>query len=186
MTFFYSFDNPLETANNYTKQLNDTIYDELIYISIKNQKLFHIKEKKIIKIYSISSSEKGVGNKINSNKTPLGLHSVKEKHGHTTPLYGKMVGRVFNGEIVKVYNNKQRSKTDDITTRILWLTGEEENYNKNRDVDSFNRYIYIHGTSEEGRIGIPSSHGCIRMKNIEVLELFNKIKVGTKVLILDN
>ncbi|MAN50111.1 MAG: hypothetical protein CMD04_04760 [Flavobacteriales bacterium] len=186
LTFFYSFDNPLETANNYTKQLNDTIYDELIYISIKNQKLFHIKEKKIIKIYSISSSEKGVGNKINSNKTPLGLHSVKEKHGHATPLYGKMVGRVFNGEIVKVYNNKQRSKTDDITTRILWLTGEEENYNKNRDVDSYNRYIYIHGTSEEGRIGIPSSHGCIRMKNIEVLELFNKIKVGTKVLILDN
>ena len=97
-----------------------------------------------------------------------------------------MVGRVFNGEIVKIYNNKQRSKTDDITTRILWLTGEEENFNKNRDVDSFNRYIYIHGTSEEGRIGTPSSHGCIRMKNIEVLELFNKIKVGTKVLILDN
>ena len=97
-----------------------------------------------------------------------------------------MVGRVFNGEIVKVYNNKQRSKSDDITTRILWLTGEEESYNKNGNVDSFNRYIYIHGTSEEGRIGIPSSHGCIRMKNIEVLELFNKIKVGTKVLILDN
>ena len=67
----------------------------------------------------------------------------------------------------------------------MWLTGEEKDYNKGGEVDSYQRYIYIHGTSEEGRLGIPASHGCIRMKNIEVLELYNKIAIGTKVLILD-
>ncbi|MGB1307087.1 MAG: L,D-transpeptidase family protein, partial [Flavobacteriales bacterium] len=78
------------------------------------------------------------------------------------------------------------SKTDDITSRILWLSGMEKDINKGGNVDSYNRYIYIHGTSEEGKIGTPASHGCIRMLNTDVIELYAKIKIGTKVLILDN
>ena len=91
----------------------------------------------------------------------------------------------FTDKIAKIHNDSSRSKTDDVTTRVLWLSGEEDGINKGGNVDSYQRYIYIHGTSEEGRLGIPASHGCIRMKNFEVVELFNKIALGTKVLILD-
>ena len=175
----------MQTANTYTQEKIGNTYDELLYVSVKAQKMYHILNEEIIKIYTISTAEKGVGNIKNSNQTPLGLHSIKEKHGENTPINGRMVGREFYGKIVTIYQNSTRSETDDVTTRILWLTGEEECYNKGENIDSYQRYIYIHGTSEEGRLGAPASHGCIRMKNTEVLELYNKIAVGTKVLILD-
>ena len=95
-----------------------------------------------------------------------------------------MIGRIFTGEIATIYTDTRRSPTDDITSRILWLEGLEEGINKGEGIDSFKRYIYIHGTSEEGRLGMPASHGCIRMKNKEVIDLFKLIEVGTLVLIL--
>ena len=177
--------NPVETANTYTQAKKNTTYNELLYVSIKAQKMYHLLNNKVIKIYTISSAKKGVGNIKNSEKTPLGLHSIKEKHGDNTPLNGRMIGRVFYGQISNIYNDFSRSKTDDVTTRILWLSGEEKDINKGGNVDSYQRYIYIHGTSEEGRLGTPASNGCIRMNNKDVLELYNKIDVGTKVLILD-
>ena len=85
-----------------------------------------------------------------------------------------MIGRKFTGEIAKIFSDKTISDTDDITTRILWLSGLEEGLNKGKNIDSFKRYIYIHGTSEEGRLGIPSSHGCIRMKNKDVIDLYKE------------
>lgn len=176
---------PVQTANTYTQTKKSTTYKELLYVSVKAQKLYHIINNEIVKTYTISTAEKGIGNIKNSDQTPLGLHSVKEKHGEKTPLFGRMIGRVFYGQVATIYNDSSRSETDDITTRILWLSGEEEGLNKGGDVDSYQRYIYIHGTSEEGRLGTPSSHGCIRMRNTEVLELYNKIGLGTKVLILD-
>ena len=176
---------PVQTANTYTQAKKKITYNELLYVSMKAQKMYHILNNKVIKTYTISSAEKGVGNTKNSEQTPLGLHSVKEKHGDNTPLNGRMIGRIFFGQIAKIYKDTSRSKTDDITTRILWLSGEEERVNKGGNVDSYQRYIYIHGTSEEGRLGTPASHGCIRMNNKDVLELYNKIAVGTKVLILD-
>ena len=190
LTFLFSISlvwaqNSVHTANNYTLTKKNTTYNELLYVSVKEQKMHHILNNKVIKIYTISTAEKGVGNIKNSEQTPLGLHSIKEKYGNTTPLNGRMIGRVFYGQIATIYNDSSRSKKDDVTTRILWLSGEEEGINKGGNVDSYQRYIYIHGTSEEGRLGTPSSHGCIRMKNTDVLELYNKIIVGTKVLILD-
>ena len=99
-------------------------------------------------------------------------------------MNGRMISRLYTGEIAKIYKDKRKSETDDITTRILWLEGLEEGINKGRGIDSFKRYIYIHGTSEEGLLGTPSSHGCIRMGNKDVIELYNIIEVGTLVLIL--
>ena len=177
--------NPVQTANNYTYAKKNTTYNELLYVSVKAQKIYHIINNEVIKIYIISTAEKGTGNIKNSYQTPLGLHSIKEKHGDNTPLNGRMISRIFYGQIATVYNDSSRSKTDDVTTRILWLSGEEEGVNKGGNVDSYQRYIYIHGTSEEGRLGTPASHGCIRMNNKDVLKLYNKIAVGTKVLILD-
>ena len=177
--------NPVKTANTYTQNKKNTTYKELLYVSVKEQKMYHIINNEIIKTYIISTAEKGTGNRKNSNQTPLGLHSVKEKHGDNTPLNGRMIGRIFYGQIATIYNDSSRSKTDDVTTRILWLSGEEEGINKRGNVDSYQRYIYIHGTSEEGRLGKPASHGCIRMSNKDVLNLYNKVAVGIKVLILD-
>lgn len=177
--------NPIQIANNYTQNKKNKLYKELLYVSIKEQKMYHIINGELIRNYTISTAKKGIGNIKNSDQTPLGLHSIKKKHGANTPLNGRLIGRVFYGQIATIYKDTTKSKTDDITSRILWLSGEEENYNKGGNVDSYQRYIYIHGTSEEGLLGTPASHGCIRMKNTEVIELFNKIDIGTKVLILD-
>ena len=159
-------------------------FQELIFISIKKQELYHIKNNNIINKYIISSSKYGVGNQEGSNKTPLGLHKIKEKHGKNTPINGKMIGRIFYGNIAKIYRDKTQSKTDDITTRILWLQGLEKGKNLGSGIDSYKRYIYIHGTSEEGKLGEPASNGCIRMKNKDIIDLYKRLEVGTLVLIL--
>ena len=172
---------PIAKAKAY---LGNQAFEEILFVSIKEQKLYHIKDDKIIKEYIISSSAYGIGSEAESNKTPLGLHKVNQKYGEKTPINGRMVGRVFYGEIATIYSDGSKSKTDDITSRIFWLEGLEKGKNKGRGIDSYKRYIYIHGTSEEGRLGNPASHGCIRMKNKEVIDLYNLIEVGTLVLIL--
>ena len=173
--------NPIEIPQKYLKK---TVIKEMLFVSIEKQKLYHIKNNKIIREFIISSSAYGTGNKSGSNKTPLGLHKVKQKYGEKTPINGRMVGRVFYGEIATIYKDNTKSKTDDVTTRILWLKGLEQGKNKGEGIDSFKRYIYIHGTSEEGRLGTPASHGCIRMTNKEVIDLYNRVAIGTLVLIL--
>ena len=189
ISLFFSYlanESIIDRVNNYCEEKEGKTYDEILFVSVKEQKIFHIVENTIQKEYHVSTAKKGVGNKKNSDMTPHGLHYVKEKHGSKTPQNGKMIGRVFYGQIATIYTDTTSSKTDDITSRILWLSGMEKNINKGGNVDSYNRYIYIHGTSEEGKIGTPASHGCIRMLNTDVIELYAKIKIGTKVLILDN
>ena len=176
----FSQEDIIRKVNNYIS----TDYSQLLFVSIENQKMYHIKEGAIVKKYIISSSEYGTGSEAGSNKTPLGLHKVKEKYGDETPINGRMIGRVFYGQIATLYNDKTKSKTDDVTSRIFWLEGLEKGKNKGEGVDSYKRYIYIHGTSEEGRLGTPASHGCIRMKNNEVIDLYKTIAIGTLVLIL--
>ena len=174
----------IETAREYTETKCNKSFNEVLFVNITEQKMYYIKEGGIVKTYVISSSSYGVGNKAGSNKTPIGLHKVKQKFGEETPINGKMIGRVFYGNIATIYTDNTKSKTDDVCSRILWLVGLEEGLNKGEGIDSYNRYIYIHGTSEEGRLGKPASHGCIRMKNKEVIELYEKVKIGTLVLIL--
>ncbi len=174
----------IRTAKNYIENRCNKDFDELLFASVSKQKMYHIKDQKIIETYTISTSAYGIGNKAGSNKTPQGLHKVAAKYGDDTPVNGRLIGRVFYGQITTVYTDSTKSKTDDVTSRILWLDGLEKGLNKGEGIDSFKRYIYIHGTSEEGRLGRPASHGCIRMKNKEVIELYEKIKIGTLVLIL--
>jgi lipoprotein-anchoring transpeptidase ErfK/SrfK len=176
----FSQEDIIQKANNYIS----TDYSELLFVSIENQKMYHIKEGAIVKKYIISSSEYGTGSEAGSNKTPLGLHKVKEKYGDNIPINGRMKGRVFYGDIATIYTDETKSKTDDITSRIFWLEGMEKGKNKGEGIDSYTRHIYIHGTSEEGRLGKPASHGCIRMKNKEVIDLYKTIAIGTLVLIL--
>lgn len=178
----YSQTEIITKIDNY---LNKNVkYDILLFVSIENQKMYRIQSKNIIETYEISTSKYGIGNQMGSNKTPTGLHKINSKYGHKTPINGRMIGRVFYGQIAKIFSDTTTSKTDDITSRILWLEGLENGINKGDNIDSYKRYIYIHGTSEEGRIGIPSSHGCVRMKNKDVIDLFNEVAIGTFVLIL--
>ncbi len=176
----FAQENIIAKAKNYISK----DYTELLFISIENQKLYHIKNDKIVNIFIISSSKYGTGNKEESNKTPLGLHKIEKKYGENVPINGIMKGRVYYGDIATIYIDTSKSKKDDITSRVMWLGGLEKAINRGKDIDSFKRFIYIHGTSEEGRLGTPASHGCIRMKNKDVIDLYKIVEVGTLVLIL--
>jgi hypothetical protein len=161
------------------------VLNDYLYVSIKRQKLFHIVNGNIISIYTISASKNGVGSALGSNKTPEGLHSIVEKFGYAAPKGGVLFEREYTGKVVPIQYRKYPSGEDNVTTRVLWLKGEEPGRNKGGAIDSYSRAIYIHGTPAEGMIGKPASNGCIRMKNSDVIDLFNFAYVGMKVLILN-
>lgn len=159
--------------------------DRAILIDISTQTLRLYAANKEISAYPISSSKFGIGSKKNSNKTPLGVHRVQNKIGKNAPLGTIFRARANTGKKAEIITEPIDIKTDLVTTRIIWLKGMEEGLNSGEGVDSYKRYIYIHGTPEEGLIGTPASHGCIRMKNNDVIELFDKIEKKTPVVILD-
>ena len=130
--------------------------------------------------YPISTASNGMGNRTESFKTPFGIHRVRQKIGGGEPSGMIFEARVAVGRIASSLDNREK---DEITSRILWLDGLEEGINKGGVYDTFNRYIYIHGTSDEKRIGEPVSAGCIRMRNSDVIELFEEVMVDDLVLI---
>ena len=154
-----------------------------IDIDISQQRLYLKQNGDLIKSYPISSSKYGEGSIENSNMTPLGLHVIKEKIGTDVPINTLFISRINTKRTVNIENSRNKTKDDHITSRILWLDGLEEGKNKGKGVDSYSRYIYIHGTHEEGLIGEKASHGCIRMLNNDVIDLYNYVNIGTKVYI---
>ena len=156
---------------------------QYVIIDISDQLLYLFENDSCVNKFPISSSKYGIGNQSGSNKTPLGLHCIARKIGSKVPYGGIIKGRKFTGEIAEIYTDETDSPKDIITTRILWLKGMEQGVNKGDKIDSYNRYIYIHGTNEEGLIGKPSSHGCIRMKNNDVIKLFDLVSINTPVYI---
>lgn len=158
---------------------------ELLFVSVKYQKLYLIRHGNMVSEYAISTSKYGVGNKLYSQKTPTGIHWIKNKMGGRTPINGILKGGVYTGEKAVVEHDPISTEQDYVTTRAMWLEGMEYNVNSGGKVDSYDRKIYIHGTHEEGLIGQPASHGCIRMKNYDVTELYDLVEKGLYVLILD-
>jgi lipoprotein-anchoring transpeptidase ErfK/SrfK len=154
-----------------------------IEIDISLQRLYLVDNSTIISSYPISSSKYGEGSKQNSFKTPLGSHMIKEMIGDQVPKNTIFISRINTQREAKIIHDQENSDNDYVTTRIMWLDGLEDGKNKGKGVDSYNRYIYIHGTHEEGLIGQKASHGCIRMFNSDVIELFSVVKKGTKVYI---
>ncbi len=159
---------------------SDKEFDSFIYVAVKKQKLFLVENDEIVAEYKISTAKKGLGNKAGSFKTPQGLHQVVEKVGEEVEPFGIIKQKVPTGEKAESTNQ------DLITSRVMHLRGQEEGINRGGDVDSYNRGIFIHGTHEEGLIGKPASKGCIRMKNADIIDLFERIEVGTFVVILNN
>ena len=149
--------------------------ETLLFVDIDSQSLLHIKKGKILKYYSISSSYYGTGSKENSFKTPLGRHEIYKKIGNDLPNNAILKGRVWSGAIADIIAEPIDTDFDHVTSRILWLDGLEVGKNKGKGIDSRSRYIYIHGTAEEGLIGKPASDGCIRMYNKDVIELFDLV-----------
>ena len=151
-----------------------------IDIDISQQRLYLMQNDDLIKSYPISSSKYGEGSTENSNMTPLGLHVIKEKIGTDVPINTLFISRINTKRTVNIENSRNKTKDDHITSRILWLDGLEEGKNKGKGVDSYSRYIYIHGTHEEGLIGEKASHGCIRMLNNDVIDLYNYVNILKK------
>ena len=150
------------------------------------QKLILANENELLKEYPISTAKNGPGEKEGSECTPRGKHVISEKIGQGANENSVFVGRK---EINELYEPRLRDlypERDWILTRILWLSGLEEGKNKGGDVDSHNRYIYIHGSPEDIQMGKPGSKGCIRMKNSDVIELFDLVDTGTEVIISEN
>ena len=135
----------------------------------------------LIRQYPVSTAANGAGEQNGSHCTPRGRHRIAEKIGAGAPLCSAFKARELTGEIWTPELDAANPGRDWILSRILWLEGQEPGRNQGGGVDSHNRYIYIHGTNEEHRIGSPASHGCIRMKNADVAELFDLVKVGTEV-----
>ena len=157
------------------------VNNKYIEISIQNQLLTLFENKRVKKEYPISSGLNGTGCEKDSGKTPLGQHLIRAKIGAGQPINCVFVGRRPTGEIFSADLAASQPKRDWILSRILWLSGTEKGFNRLGNVDTMQRYIYIHGTPDSEPMGIPCSHGCIRMRNDDIVELFDLIEVNTPV-----
>ena len=144
-----------------------------IHVSIRDQKLTVNDSDQPIRTYPVSTSRLGIGTEEGSLKTPTGRFRVAEKIGGEMPI-----GTIFVGRVPLRTGDELPATEDFVTSRILWLEGLDD-YN----VNTRDRFIYIHGTKHEDKVGTPASHGCVRMRNADVIELFEMVDEGTPVMI---
>lgn len=157
--------------------------NKIILISIEKQAMNCFEEDTLIHTYQISSGKNGVGEQINSECTPRGWHAIHSILGLDNQINDVFVSRKWTGEVYSEDLATQFPDRDWILTRILRLDGLEPGRNKGEQVDSLNRYIYIHGTPDSTPLGQPGSRGCIRMKNNEIVELAHWATTDTLVYI---
>jgi len=129
--------------------------------------------------YSISTAKKGIGQAFGSECTPIGRHYVRAKMGRAADINTVFVARRSTGEIYSSELAERYPERDWILSRIMWLCGTEKGKNRLGSVDSMRRFIYIHGTPDSEPMGIPLSHGCIRMRNSDIIQLFDLTPPGT-------
>ena len=144
-----------------------------IHVSIENQQLTVKENEQPVRIYPVSTSRFGIGTEEGSLKTPTGRFRITGKIGSDMPD-----GTIFVGRVPLELGQTPPPTEDLVMSRILWLEGLEEHNANTRD-----RFIYIHGTRHEDKIGSPASHGCVRMRNADVIELFELVDEGTPVMI---
>ena len=158
-----------------------------IEVNVARQRLVAYEDSgKVFMDVAVSTARNGVGETVNSNCTPRGRHKVRAKIGDGVP-----VNTIFRGRrpIHTLYSSGLRQQypgSDWILTRILWLSGLEPGFNRLGDVDTMRRYIYIHGCPDDDPVGVAGSAGCIKMRNNEVIELYNRVPIGTPVTIFEN
>ncbi|MBC7367303.1 MAG: L,D-transpeptidase [Undibacterium sp.] len=158
--------------------------DRVLLVRISTATLQFYRHADLVKSYTISTSKRPPSNVKDSLGTPRGLHEVAERIGA-----GQPPGMVFKSRIPTGHHYNElpdASVNDDlITSRILWLRGLEAGMNLGGNVDTHSRYVYLHGTNHEARIGEPLSSGCVLMRNLDIVELYEEVRRGDHVLIVD-
>jgi L,D-transpeptidase YbiS len=155
-------------------------------VSLRDQRLDVLEGAQVAKSYVVSTSKYGAGELRDSYKTPRGHHRIRAKIGAGQPLGAVFRGRRSTGEIYSPELARAQPERDWILTRILWLSGLEVGRNRFGDVDTMRRFIYIHGAPDSDRLGVPSSIGCVRMANRDIVELFDRVAPGTLVDIVED
>ncbi|MEO6005276.1 MAG: L,D-transpeptidase [Opitutus sp.] len=177
-------DSPLERVTKTCEGLGIKPADRFLYVRISTATLQFFSGGVLVKSYPISTSQKPPSNIKHSLGTPRGLHEIAERIGA-----GQPPGTVFKSRVATGHHYSElpdaNAEKNLITTRILWLRGLELGVNSGGEVDTYSRYIYIHGTNHEARIGEPMSAGCVLMRNLDIVELYERVRRGDQVLILD-
>jgi hypothetical protein len=154
-----------------------------LHVNIGQQTLSVWQGDRCIKTYAISTAKNGPGERVHSERTPRGQHIIRAKIGEGADINTVFVGRRDTGERYSPALRQQFPDRDWILTRILWLSGSEVGKNRLGAVDTMRRYIYIHGCPDEDEMGVPGSHGCIKMRNRDVIQLFELVAPATPVYI---
>lgn len=154
-----------------------------IRISVSHQRLDWLEQGRPVCSYPVSTARNGAGERCGSGCTPRGWHRIRAKIGGGAPVGTVFVGRRPTGEIYDAELAATHPERDWILTRILWLGGLEPGLNRYGKVDTTWRYIYIHGSPDHSVTGEPQSHGCVRMRSGDLVELFERVAIGTRVLI---
>ena len=158
--------------------------ERILIVRISSHTLQFYKNGTLVKAYTISTSKRPPSNIKGSLGTPRGLHEIAERIGA-----GQAPGMVFKSRnptgqhFSEIIDSEQQNNL--ITSRILWLRGLEPGINRGGEVDTYDRYVYIHGTNHESRIGAPMSAGCVLMRNLDIVELYEQVRAGDQVLIID-
>lgn len=153
-------------------------------VSIADQQMRLLDDRgQTLATYAVSTARNGAGERNGSECTPRGAHRIRAMIGAGAPVNTVFKGRRPTGEIYSPGLRRRFPDRDWILTRILWLCGLEPGFNRFGDVDTMRRYIYIHGAPDDDRMGVPGSHGCIKMRNRDVIGLFDLVPAGAKVTI---
>ncbi|MDP2138763.1 MAG: L,D-transpeptidase [Candidatus Didemnitutus sp.] len=158
--------------------------ERVIVVSIAQQRLGFYRAGKLEKVYLVSTSRRPPSNVKDSLGTPRGLHEIAERIGAGAPPGIVFKARVGTGHHFSELSPEEQERNL-ITTRILWLRGLEPDRNAGGDVDTYSRYVYIHGTNREEGLGTPASSGCVQMGNLDIIELYDEVRTGDQVWIED-
>jgi hypothetical protein len=180
MEALFTSESPLEQVNETCARLGIKPGERILVVRIDTATLQFFRKGALVKSYAVSTSRRPPSNIKNSLGTPCGLHEIAERIGA-----GQPPGMVFKSRRPTGQHFSELTGSDDnlVTTRILWLRGLEDGVNRGDDVDSYERYIYIHGTNREDRIGEPQSAGCVLMRNLDIVELYEDVRAGDLVFI---
>ena len=159
--------------------------ERFLRVSIPRQRLEWVEAGVVLNGYPVSTARNGPGERRGSGCTPRGWHRIRAKIGTGMPRHTVLVGRRPTGETYSEELAARYPERDWILTRILWLGGLEPGVNRFGQVDTTWRYIYIHGSPDRGVSGCPASHGCIRMRSEDILDLFERVPVGMRVLVTE-
>ena len=176
-------DSPCERANKTCLALGIKPADRLLFVRIGIATMQFYRHGRLDKSYVVSTSKRPPSNVKNSLGTPRGLHEIAERVGAGQPPGMVFKSRIPTGRHYSEFPNAE-IEPNLITSRILWLRGLEPAVNLGGEVDTYERYVYIHGTNHENRIGEPLSAGCVLMRNLDIIELYEEVRAGDQVLIV--